>query len=256
MELNLVHIIVLVVSCVLIQFVFKWTVGNKINSKEDMLSQSRKDYHMLRRLQHISTGLVMLFFWRFSPREYNLIAIFVGAFGFFIMNLYRVYNPKFNEKYIQNFGFLLRPHEINNMPGAFYFLVGLFFAGGLYGRIEAYMAYIILSFGDPFASLCGIYFKSPKLTKDKTIAGTLGCGLVCVVISLAFYYLNADFNNVREEIKPLEWAAVTMVIAVLAELGPSSRKIHFEDNTSIPVYSGLLFTAYFNYIHQVQILNK
>jgi len=108
---------------------------------------------------------------------------------------------------------------------------------------------LILSFGDPFASLCGIYFKSPKIMKDKTIAGTVGCGLVCSIIGMSFYYLNSDFSKIRDEIMPMEFALAIFVVAFLAEIGPSSRKIHFEDNTSIPIYAGLLFTGYFTYIH-------
>jgi len=249
MEFNLPHITVLVVSCVLIQFLFKWTVGNNINSKEDMLNQSRKDYHMLRRLQHMSTGILIIFLWSFSPKLYSILGLLIGTFGFLAVNLFRFINPKFNETYIKSFGFLLRPHEINNMPGALYFLVGVTFAVCVYERIEVYMAMIILSFGDPFASLCGIYFKSPKITKDKTIAGTLGCALVCCMIGMAFYYLNSDFSQIKTEIRPWEFALAILVVAIFAEIGPSSRKIYFEDNTSIPLYAGMFFTVYFKYIH-------
>ena len=253
MELNLVHIWILVISCILIQFIFKWTVGNKITSKEDMLNQSRKDYHMLRRLQHMSTGLLMLIMFAYSPKEYCMLGLIIGTVGFLIMSIYRFINPSFNEKYIKNFGFLLRPHEINNMPGAFYFLIGASLACGLYEIIEIYMAVVVLSFGDPFASLCGIYFKSPKIMKDKTIAGTLGCGMISALVAMIMYYFNEDFSKVRNEIHPLEYAFTTLIIAILAEIGPSSRKIYFEDNTSIPIYSGALFTAYFKYIHPLNI---
>lgn len=252
MELNLIHIFILVISVILIQFLFKWAVGNKITSKEDMHNQSRRDYHMLRRLQHMSTGLMMIFMWAFSPREFCILGLIIGSLGFVLMTVYRLINPKFNEKYLNSFGFLLRPHEINNMPGAFYFLIGMTFACTFYDRIEVYMAGIILSFGDPFASLCGIYFKSPNITKNKTIAGTLGCGLVSLGVSMIFYYFNKDFEGVRNEINELEFALTTFLIAILAEIAPSSRKIHFEDNTSIPIYSGLLFTCYFKYIHPLK----
>lgn len=255
MELNFIHIFFVVSSCILLQFAFKWTVGNKITSKEDMMSQSRKDYHMLRRLQHMSTGLIMLLICTYYPKEYYKLGLVIGTMGFFLLNLYRFLNPSFNEKYIRNFGFLLRPHEINNMPGALYFLIGASLACFLFEEIPYLMGLLILSFGDPFASLCGIFFRSPRITKDKTIAGTLGCGIICSLLALIPYYFTKNFESVRNEIKPLEFSIATMIVAVLAELAPSSRKLHFEDNTSIPVYSGLLFTAYFRFVHPLYAAN-
>lgn len=249
MEINLMHVSILVISCVLLQFLFKWTVGNKITSKEDMMSQSRKDYHMIRRLQHMSTGLVILVILTYSPKFYCIMGLIIGTVGFFLVNAYRLIKPSFNEVYIKNFGFLLRPHEINNMPGAFYFLLGVFFSVALFDKMESNLSVLILSFGDPFASLCGIFFKTPKITHDKSIGGTLGCGIVCALLSLVFYYFNDDYIQVREQIMPWEFSFVTLIIAILAEIAPSSRKLHFEDNTSIPLYSGLLFTIYFKYIH-------
>ena len=253
MDLNLFHISILVFSCILIQFIFKWTVGSKISKIDDMLNQSRKDYHMLRRLQHMSTGLLILYIWTSSPRLYCQVGLAIGIAGFLIMSWYRKINPKFNESYIKSFGFLLRPHEINNLPGAVYFMVGLLFSFSFYGRIEVYMSIVILSFGDPFASLCGIYFKSPKISKDKSVAGTLGCGVVCAVIGMMFYFFNSEFSHVREEIQPFEFASAILVVGLLSEIGPSSRTIHFEDNISIPVYAGLLFTGYLKYIHPLSI---
>lgn len=248
-ELTYVQIFFLVISIILMQYVFKWTLGSKISSKEDMLNQSRKDYHMIRRFQHMSTGLLMLALWTQIPKDMALIALSIGTIGFFLVNAFRMYNSAFNERYIKHFGFLLRPHELNNMPGALYFLVGVTLAVLFFGRLEAYMAIIVLSFGDPFASLCGIYFKSPKISRDKTVAGTLGCALISTFIGLMFFNFAPDFDAVRGEIKNFEFGLVTFIIAVIAELGPSSRKIHFEDNTSIPVYTGLLFSCYWKFFH-------
>lgn len=254
--MNLVHIFLVVASCILLQFAFKWTVGNKITSKEDMMSQSRKDYHMLRRLQHMSTGFVMLLICAYFPEEYYMLGFVIGTTGFFLLNLYRFLNPSFNEKYIRNFGFLLRPHEINNMPGALYFLIGSSLACFFFEKIPFFMALMILSFGDPFASLCGIYFRSPKITKDKTIAGTLGCGMICAALSLIPFFFHKDFEFLRDEMKPWQFAITTLMVSMLAEIAPSSRTLHFEDNVSIPVYSGLLFTAYFKFVHPLNAANS
>lgn len=252
MYLIYLQISFLVFVVILTQFIIKWLFGVTV-SREDMHSQSRKDYHMLRRIQHMSTGLAMLIIWPLVSCTLALFGLGIGTICFFSMNLYRIYNKEFNEKYLKNFGFLLRPHEINNMPGALYFLIGMFFSALFYGRIEVYLATIVLSFGDPFASLCGIYFKSPKISKDKTIAGTICCGLISVLIAGIFYLFVNEFEIVRKEVGFIEFEFVTFVIAVLAELGPSWKKFKLEDNFTIPIYTGFLFKIYFEKLKGIKI---
>lgn len=60
----------------------------------------------------------------------------------------------------------------------------------------------MLTFGDPLASLCGLYFThSPKIIKGKTIAGTGACALVCGLIATFILYSNyASFALIRQEI--------------------------------------------------------
>lgn len=141
------------------------------------------------------------------------------------------------------------------MPGALYFLIGVTIGTMFFGKIEFHLSMIILSFGDPFASLFGIYFKTPFITKNKTIAGTLGCGLMCVGLSLLMYNYHPDFEVLKASIEPLEFSLCVLVTAILAEVGPSSRKMCFDDNTSIPVYAGILLTGYFKYIHPLNMGN-
>lgn len=248
MDLIYIQIFFLVILFILIQFIVKWLFGTKIDSKDEMANQSRKDYHMIRRFQHMSTGLIMLVVWPHITQNMALTALGCGALSFLLMNIYRLLNPKFNEKYINQFGFLLRPHELNNMPGALYFLIGVFLSVLFFRRIEIYMSTIILSFGDPFASLCGIYFKSPKLSKDKSLAGTLGCSLVSSFIAMICYFFVNDFQCVNEKLHYSIFFIVTFIIAIFSELGPSSRRICLEDNVTIPIYAGSLYTAYFKYM--------
>jgi len=42
---------------------------------------------------------------------------------------------------------------------------------------------IILSYGDPSASIFGIYFGGYKIMKGKTLSGSFGCSLVSSIIS-------------------------------------------------------------------------
>ncbi len=39
---------------------------------------------------------------------------------------------------------------------------------------------------------------------------------------------------------------MSIIVGVLAELGPNSRKYYFDDNLTIPIYSGVLFTLIYS----------
>ena len=74
------------------------------------------------------------------------------------------------------------------MPGASYFVLGVLFVEAMCPVEITVLAVLILSFGDPFAGLAGIYFKnSPLIYKGKTIAGTGACALISCVITMLFY---------------------------------------------------------------------
>jgi dolichol kinase len=74
--------------------------------------------------------------------------------------------------------FLLRPHEINNLPAAFYFLLGVLICIIYFDIKISILCVIILSIVDPCASICGILIPSFKITKDKSLAGSLGGSLM------------------------------------------------------------------------------
>lgn len=149
--------------------------------------------------------------------------------------------------YLNTFKFLLRPHEIEGLPGAFFFLLGVFLCLLCFDKPIALIGILFLSFGDPFASICGIYFKSLKFMEGKSISGTLGCGIICMLSGVIFRYVYLDSLNYEPiaQLSYLAFAIICFVIAILAEIGPSSRKYYVDDNLTIPIYTSLLFTLYF-----------
>jgi len=71
------------------------------------------------------TGTLFLALYPYFENKYfRVLALFIGFNIFGLHFLYRKINPKFNEEFVKNYGFLLRPHERNYLPGAFYFLFG------------------------------------------------------------------------------------------------------------------------------------
>jgi len=144
----------------------------------------------------------------------------------------------------------LRPHEIEGLPGAFYFLLGVFLCVVFFDRTVTYLSVLFLSFGDPFASICGIYFRSHTFMEGKSVSGTLGCGIACTVFAVIYRMIFLDSLNYSalDAMDYPSFAALCFVVAILAEIGPSSRKHYIDDNLTIPLYAGFLFTVYFKVI--------
>ena len=243
-ETNLLYLAVVVLTVILIQFIVKCLFGKKLEKNDDM--KTSKDYHMIRRIQHMMTGLGMIVIYELFSEQLTTWGILVGAMLFWTINILRKFIPSLNEAYLRNFGFILRPHEINNMPGAVFFLWGVAFVKCFFPRPIIICSIIILSFGDPCASLFGIYFKSPKITKNKTIAVTFGCGVVSTIIIMIYGYLYLDsFGDIRRTASGLEFGLVTFIISLIAEILPTSRKFFMDDNFSIPVSAAFLFKIWF-----------
>ena len=130
------------------------------------------------------TGLFLLIIHLTCPPFIRFYGTLFGLVVISTHSILRKIYPKFNENFIKSYGFLLRPHEKNNLPGCFYFIAGCFFTVAFYPEHISILALTYLSFGDPLASLCGIYFKSPTIRKGKTVAGTVSCAIVCSVLSV------------------------------------------------------------------------
>lgn len=133
-----------------------------------MINKSQKigrenDVHLIRRVQHSGTGLMVLLVLYFFSHNICLYGAFAGTLWVFLVSLSRKYSEYCNQLFIKNFKFLLRKHEIDNanLPGAFYFLLGLFITLCFFEKEIVILATTILSFGDPFASLIGIKLKGP-----------------------------------------------------------------------------------------------
>ena len=122
-----------------------------------------------------------------------MYGILSGLIYFASVHVIRKHNKAFNQLYLKTFSFLLRPHEVEGLPGAFFFLLGCFLCILLFEKHISMLSILFLSVGDPCASICGIAFKSKIYMEGKSISGTLGCGLACCISSLIFrlIYLNS-----------------------------------------------------------------
>lgn len=124
-----------------------------------------------RRCQHAITGHALVQISYLLPIHLSVAALVVGAAGIAYMRHFK------SDLYIQHFGPLLRPDELEDgrLPGAFYFLVGCTLAVSLFPMNTARYAVECLAWADPVAAWAGRSIPSPKFHKSASLAGCLAC---------------------------------------------------------------------------------
>ncbi|KAL4438414.1 hypothetical protein ABPG74_009453 [Tetrahymena malaccensis] len=209
--------------------------------------QNSNEFHLIRRIQHLGSGLVIIIIAILVSDTLALYGSFFGFLYFLCVHVLRKKNERFNQMYLNTFKFLLRPHEIEGLPGAFFFLLGVFLSLAIFDKPIAMIGILFLSFGDPFASLCGIYFKTLQFMEGKSISGTLGCGVICTICGIIFrlIYLDQLHYERLDKTSYLHYSIACFLISILAEIGPNSRKYYFDDNLTIPIYTCILFELFF-----------
>lgn len=146
---------------------------------------------------------------------------------------------------------MLRPHEIEGLPGAFYFLLGVFLSIAFFDIPISCLGILFLSVGDPFASICGIAFRSRNFMEGKSLTGTFGCGLVCSLSGVIYkkIYLESLNYELINQMDSFSFATLCFIVSILAEIGPNSRKHFIDDNLTIPLYSCILLTIFFKILY-------
>jgi dolichol kinase len=190
--------------------------------------------HLRRRVQHSATGLVILVVYSCLDRGMAGIIAFMSSVFFMAFDLYRrKINPQFNESFIRNFAWVLRNHEYYDRPlGATYFLFGVAVVTTL-SKVQSvvYLSILNLSFCDPIASMVGTVVKSPQISANKTVAGTLSAGVAGVLVAVVYTQVSGEHVDL--------WAAllITLVSEVLEVPG-------VDDNLTMPCISCVLWSLY------------
>lgn len=203
--------------------------------------QSKKDLHLVRRIQHIATGVIILAFYAHVNDAIACGAILAGVVFFGTVNFARHRHAGLNDWFIKSCGSMLRKHEINTAPAALYFLLGIMVCVWIFPRQIAMLAIINVTFGDPAAAIIGISIKAPRLTEGKTISGTGGAGLLCAIAGTVACYLINDLSTVKSQLPAWEFAPIAFIVGGMADLLPSNRDYYLDDNFTIPVYSALMY---------------
>ncbi|MDH5476785.1 MAG: SEC59/DGK1/VTE5 family protein [Nitrospinota bacterium] len=148
------------------------------------------------------------------------MVIWVGA------DLFRLYNPAFNQFAMKVIGPLLKTKEATQITSSSYILIASSFAILLLPWQIACASLFFIALGDPAAAVVGKLFGSIRFGNDKSLEGSVAMFVVCLWTGI---YIT----------KSVEIALVGALVAALTEL----YSFGLDDNLAVPIFSGLAMAA-------------
>jgi dolichol kinase len=168
-----------------------------------------------RHLQHAATGQLLIGISYLLPLVVCQVALSLGiALLLYVFSAHKAW-------YKSTFGPLLRPHELENLPGAFWFLVGTLICALTMDLSVGRYAVLCLSYADPVAAWVGRSIASPQITANTTIAGSIGC--FSIALLTGYGVLGTNIMEIM----------VGALACTLAEAFPVGN-----DNLLIPIVTG------------------
>lgn len=213
------------------------------DSSLDKVLHKRSDLHLLRKLWHITTGSIGLFFFTRSPQDQQFWAFVVLgiALAGFVMDISRARYPYMNHLVIKFMGPLMRRSEKEGVSGLPFYALGVSLALFFYTRDIAILSVMFLVFSDPLSSFFGVLYGKDKIMPNKSLQGAVAGFFTCYLITL-FYTM----NHVTLGNHILIYAVVAGLIGALSELVSA---FNIDDNLTIPVLSGLGMTVLNHFVN-------
>ena len=188
---------------------------------EDAPSSGRVS--LLRKLIHVATAVVPLVGWLIS---YWLALALAGVAvaASLVLEAARRWLPWVNRLLWRWFPDVFREWEDRQALGSTWFGIGMVVTLLLCGRDAGGTAILYLAWGDPTAELVGRRWG--KTGQHKTLAGSLGCLVACLLAGVVGIYLGG--------LSPWAVVAGAMVATLVERWSPPP-----DDNLWIPILSGL-----------------
>ncbi len=258
-------------------------LGSEINQKNDLDSSSNPSFtnlqslspefhkkygHFIRKNEiprkflHTSIGFLTLWLYTIGIELNQVTPILITLFfGISSLDFFRFNNESFNKKYCKYFGFLMREKEITQYNGIIWYLLGLIIVFILYPKDVSLMAVLLLSWSDTAASTFGRGYGhlTPKISKSKSLAGSLAAFTIGIISSILVYYYFIPVYNYRNTSEQILYNSETSyiklpIICLLSGLiGAISEGIEIwdiDDNFTIPVISSTFLYITINLFHK------
>lgn len=211
--------------------------GQKYNSPIETVLHKRSDLHILRKLWHISTGSLGLYFFLrtdSSSQHFWAGCILAVAITGFVLDVMRARFIPLNNLVIKLMGPLMRRSEREGFSGLPFYALGVSLSLFFFQRDIAVVSVMFLVFSDPLSSFFGVLYGKDKIMPNKSLQGAVAGFFTCYLITL-FYVMNTATLGTNM----LVFAIVAGVIGSASELVSA---FNVDDNLTIPVLSGLGMT--------------
>ncbi|CCC68172.1 hypothetical protein NCAS_0B00880 [Naumovozyma castellii] len=208
-----------------------------------------------RKVFHSSIGFITLYLYT-QGIDYKKVALpLIIAFTIiFILDVIRLHWPYFNKLYCATVGALMRKKEIHTYNGVLWYILGLIFSFSFFSKDVALISLFLLSWSDTAASTFGrkYGYLTPKLARNKSLAGSIAAFIVGFLTCLTFYgFFVPHFSYVN---KPGEilWSSDSSRLSLhtlcwlgglVGALSEGIDIFNWDDNFTIPVLSSIFLTS-------------
>ena len=192
----------------------------------------RSDLHIVRKLWHMTTGLLGLAVYKKSglSTDVTATALLIFSACSFLVEYLRLRNEKMNQMLMVVMKPVMRESEKNSVSGMPFYALGVSLSLFFFPETIAILSILFLIFADPIASFCGILFGRDKILPNKSLQGTIAAFSVCYIVTLVYGLIHAS-----PSMNLLVFAIFAGLIGAISEL--CSQFV--DDNLCIPVISGL-----------------
>ena len=150
---------------------------------------ARNDIHVLRKVFHGGIGLVgAWFYYNVEMIDTTLLAYFSLSFAAlsFFMEFIRLRFSTLNYYIVKMVGPLVRESEVHSYSGIPYYALGVGLSFLFYQEEIAVLSCFFLFFADPVSSYFGIRYGTKKLSRNKSVQGSVAGFCICYLISLIY----------------------------------------------------------------------
>ena len=204
-----------------------------------------------RKVFHSSIGFISLYLYTQNVNYKHIAFPLAVAFvPIFILDVIRLNWPFFNKLYCRCVGALMRKREIHTFNGVLWYLLGLIFSFTFFSKDVAIISLFLLSWSDTAASTFGRKWGhlTPKLARNKSLAGSIAAFMVGVVTCWSFYgYFVPHYSYVNKpgeimwtpETSKIQLHTLAWLGGLVAALSEGIDLFNWDDNFTIPVLSSI-----------------
>jgi len=204
--------------------------------------KNNSDFHILRKANHMLPGIALVAITAMNLLSIELLkkVLFALYLTISFIEIYRLSNDNVNKWICKHFNFLLRDNEVKQPTTTTFYLLSLNLLYYYFPIEVVYVGVLVLSIGDPLASIVGIYYKDRtkniKFKNNKSLYGSLALAIVGFVVNIIIFYLYS-----YDLYQTLSMSVIVGLLLFLSEI----FIWNIDDNLYIPMIPAVIYLILF-----------